>query len=171
MSNHAQPIQPIINSPEFIPEVFLASLLDPLLKLPPRRCNREVSRLGKILAQKINRQRGDFSVSYLKGAHTGDLTIGKPLRDALLVHSIGVERGCPVKPILVEVTILTYPGQVEKGSIVKAESRRCRECHDPFVPVVWNDNHCSKICAAKGKRARENQTFVGMMKTFFGGKS
>jgi hypothetical protein len=155
---------------EFSPYVFLTDLLTPLLSLPTKRGNREIARLGKVLAQKINRQRGDFSVSYLKGAYAGEFKIGKPLKDALLVHSLSVLKGSPIKPILEEVTVLVYPGFVEEESIIKTESRRCAHCNDPFLPVVWNDRHCSKICAAKGKAARQSRTFVGMVKALFSQK-
>jgi hypothetical protein len=154
---------------EFSPYAFLSDLLTPLLSLPSRRCNQEIARLGKILAQKVNRKRGDFSVSYLKGCYAGDFEIGKPLKEALLVHSIGIANGCPVKPILEEVTVLAYPGYLEKGSIIKTESRRCRNCGDPFVPVVWNDEHCCKICANRGRRKKQSRTFVGLVKALFGG--
>lgn len=153
---------------EFAPYVFLTDLLTPLLSLPTKRGNREIDRLGKILAQKINRKRGPFSVSYLKGAYAGEFKIGKPLREALLVHSLAVTEGSPIKPILEKVIVLAYPGSVEEGSMIKIESRRCKECNDPFIPVVWNDDHCCRICANKGRRARASRTFLGMVKALFG---
>jgi len=167
MLDHIDNTQIDASTENFSPEVFLDSLLNPLLKLPPKQCNREVHRLGKTLGEKVNRERGPFSVSYLKGAHIGDFKIGKPLKDALLVHSITVEKGSPVKPILERVTVLAYPGCIEEGSIVKVQSRRCTECNDPFVPVVWNDKRCSRICATKGRVRRESRTFISMMKEFF----